>query len=586
VGSGTSQLQTPSPTLTTGVVFDAHVHIQSGRTGPLPFLWSQNSKLKDKDRDSIDKTLSGFAAQHFANITSGVGDSGKIQALPIADIAAWLRRDAGRAMEKKGKIGSSKYHRSFEVFSPSVAMTWDMEFAHVGGHEEFGGCRIYHEEGKDLVCYQRTSGSAQEKDGARRVLPKNEASLFMQWKDQIKQNESATSAYPFELPLMFFYDPRRYCLSQPPTPSSDPHKGHWAAPFSSIAGRGNSNQQGANVGFKVYPPLGCKPMDDRCPHLTDFYERCAKDKIPIMTHCSPGGAPTHENRFYYEIESDSELAEKYRQLQKLVDDVAMALSAQGAEQYCSLAENRSAVSFFADQHRISSDPKTVAKHLVYHMRKQRIDLPLEYFDREFVHPRAWRPVLDQCKKRGHDLRLCLAHFGGPEWVEGIGGEHRSDWVLEIIDMLREYPGLYTDIACFDTSKFRNEFVKAMRKKEYTHVKDRLLFGSDWYMSVLVLRGKNYDNYCREMFDMLEAIEKNLWVRCSLINPYTFYGFDDRNLVANMAGWYDRSTRENKLLKDTDRDDRTRLTDERKQKLLALHDEVSYLRHLLSPVKSK
>lgn len=103
-------------------------------------------------------------------------------------------------------------------------------------------------------------------------------------------------------------------------------------------------------------------------------------------------------------------------------------------------------------------------------------------------PSAWIPVLKEYK----DLKVCLAHFGGQtEWEHYIekGFDHQNtferdqNWMFQILELIGsgEYPNLYTDISytLFHFSKF-SPFLKLLL--EDSTLRDRVLFGSDFYMT--------------------------------------------------------------------------------------------------------
>lgn len=103
-------------------------------------------------------------------------------------------------------------------------------------------------------------------------------------------------------------------------------------------------------------------------------------------------------------------------------------------------------------------------------------------------PRAYVPVM----RAFPDLRLNLAHFGGDrDWkaylTDGFDPEdpqaREKNWVSLIADMIRsgEYPNLYTDIS-YTIFKFA-EYMPLLRLYlENDRMKDRVLFGSDFYMT--------------------------------------------------------------------------------------------------------
>jgi hypothetical protein len=99
---------------------------------------------------------------------------------------------------------------------------------------------------------------------------------------------------------MFHYDPRRWCQDSGSKFDKDSWAtGPWDFPFRFTATQKNA---GLFIGFKMYPPLGYKPLDKRLPNLERFYARCEEDGIPVLAHCSPGGMCTHEAKYYYQLD--------------------------------------------------------------------------------------------------------------------------------------------------------------------------------------------------------------------------------------------------------------------------------------------
>ncbi|MBD3345522.1 MAG: amidohydrolase family protein [Chitinivibrionales bacterium] len=117
--------------------------------------------------------------------------------------------------------------------------------------------------------------------------------------------------------------------------------------------------------------------------------------------------------------------------------------------------------------------------------QERLFTPEGYFWTNYVHPRVWRDVLNNFP----NLKLCLAHFGGDEWKRGLD----SDWITEIISLTEEFPNVYTDFSCWDLDDWKETFKSVLLNKQYSHLKEKILFGTDWYMTLIALRGKTTKN---------------------------------------------------------------------------------------------
>ncbi|MDD2319241.1 MAG: amidohydrolase family protein [Geobacteraceae bacterium] len=320
------------------------------------------------------------------------------------------------------------------------------------------------------------------------LASEQEVSVYEQWERQLLYTELATLKHPLKLLPMFHYDPRRW---QTYGVSGN------AYPFSQVRG-----DNALYLGFKMYTAQGYKPLDSRLPIMEDFYARCCRDRIPILNHCTPKGASTYEKREYpnfYHL-NDSE-ADKKKQK-------------EAAANKCDAED---------------------------------------YFDEHYVSPNAWKKLLDATvgfnnEKAGlcemvplKDLYLCLAHFGGPS-------EKGLKWNKQIIDMILEeavpqqpaedgkkppkaykYPNLYTDISSsFADEGFRDHFTTIIAKAGNERLRERILFGTDWYMTFSynpLTNSKNFRQYCEAAKECLDKIDRSLWPRFTQVNPYNFYRLD-------------------------------------------------------------
>jgi predicted TIM-barrel fold metal-dependent hydrolase len=286
-----------------------------------------------------------------------------------------------------------------------------------------------------------------------KLLGKEETELYEQWKKQVDNTELAVLAKPLRLLPLFHYDPRRW-QTQGNTGNN--------YPFAQVG------LSGLYLGFKMYTAQGYRPWDPRMPILKDFYRRCCIENIPIVNHCTPGGAPTFDLERYIDFRHP---------LDTMKDD---------------------------EQKKTSLDR-------------------IGYFNRHFVSPEAWRDVLDQQVggTRLKDLRLCLAHFGGND-------EQGHQWGVDILQMMRDFPNVYADISySFVYKGFRDYFRDKICKSEgfEQKIRHRILFGSDWYLTKL--EGVDYEEYCKTAKGFLDGFDTSLWFRFTQINPYAFYRLDWR-----------------------------------------------------------
>lgn len=285
-----------------------------------------------------------------------------------------------------------------------------------------------------------------------------ETKQYERWEKQLKYTELAVLKYPLKLLPMFHYDPRRWQV--------EGITGN-GFPLAQVTG------EGLYIGFKMYTAQGYRPFDSRLPILKDFYFKCSVGKIPILNHCTPGGAVTFEK-------------EEYINFKHLKDGLA-----DGKEKDGMTGE--------------------------------------AYYNKHFVSPDAWIKVLEATvnDRPLNDLYLCLAHFGGPT-DEGLA------WNKQIIEMIcsGKYPNLYTDISSsFASDEFRAYFKGIILDKKNTNLKrlkERILFGTDWYMTFVYsspISGMDFNEYCRTAKPFLDGFDTSLWPLFTQYNPYRFYRLD-------------------------------------------------------------
>jgi predicted TIM-barrel fold metal-dependent hydrolase len=171
-------------------------------------------------------------------------------------------------------------------------------------------------------------------------------------------------------------------------------------------------------GIKIYPRLGFYPNDAR---LLKIYEYAQSKNIPILSHCSRGGVYT-----------------------KKITTEMLKHPIRGIV------------------------PKTKPKD----------------FSHYFTEPQNYVPILE---KFPH-LKICLAHFGGnAEWDAYLdtawnpqNENQEPSWVSQIVAMMEKYDNLYTDISytLFHSDRYFPLLAIFLENKK---IKDRIMFGSDYYM---------------------------------------------------------------------------------------------------------
>ncbi len=379
-------------------------------------------------------------------------------------------------------------------------------------------------------------------------LPDQERDLFEDWAAQKEATLTAAIKHPLRYMPMYHYEPRRWSALDYPgqyqemktgaTPPDEAEKTdppydeprNWDEPFFDIA---TPVKPGTFVGFKMYTALGYKPLDPKLSKtLTAFYKRCEKDGIPVLCHCSPSGMYSHDRTFYFD-----------RELRPF------------RERY--MTHKRGWIKFWK--------------------KYENFDSVMGFYD-EFVRPSAWESqVLSTYKK----LKLCLAHFGGgsSEWKDWsddthnkrravimddpdgmtpispeqeekfIAGWYQDEaakpavgnpkrWIREIVDMMATYENFYTDISYHYVKDHKKQLKWLI--KTYPHIKERIMFGTDWYMTELedctihefVHNAKKALDEITKDLETETGIKDDLWLKFSRINPMKFYGI--RGIADNFA----------------------------------------------------
>lgn len=522
------------------LLVDAHMHIQSGRCSTLPFLRGALPVATTFDRTSLEWAGRKVGGGKEKMVNESATPTDKVGASFLAKVEE-LHREL-RPMKP--------YDLCADLFICCVAMTMDMEYAHLGG---YFGLRIYHpvyasesdqdQDGKP-VCYwyakPGTSGRIasgggspleapseqgetmdafkalkrkREKQGVAGYLfdaqgrkvqmvpircsiaktPDEEGDLYENWKTQQKLTIEATVAGKLRLLPMLHYDPRRW-------------QGGDSQAFSEVSAGG------LYLGFKMYTAQGYRPWDPRLSNLPGFYARCERAGTPIPNHCTPSGAPTYDREHYIHFTHPRDTAyddaQKRSSIQPHLDTLPIQDSGVPADDPDTPEEVKRERAAWRKAEREALEP-TLMPQAIQRAAK-------DYFNEHFVSPKAWREVLNKYPS----LRLCLAHFGGDTKVG-------REWGEEIIRMMEEeiapgkrrYPNFYADLSSsFAEEAFRNHF-KGLLARHPT-IADRVLFGTDWYLTLM--DNVTLLDYCKTAKSFLDGIDPTLWFRFTEENPYRFY----------------------------------------------------------------
>lgn len=131
---------------------------------------------------------------------------------------------------------------------------------------------------------------------------------------------------------------------------------------------------------------------------------------------------------------------------------------------------------------------------------------------KYADPETWLPVLD----RYPGLKVCFAHFGG-----GLD----QTWAASILKLMKDHPGVYSDIAFHRTPMEGDDKEKAYFTRMAEHLRDpvyreRVLFGTDFWLIRPRLSEPNHWRYFESRFD---REGKDFFRQIAEVNPQRFLG---------------------------------------------------------------
>jgi predicted TIM-barrel fold metal-dependent hydrolase len=185
-------------------------------------------------------------------------------------------------------------------------------------------------------------------------------------------------------------------------------------------------------GIKLYPPLGFFPFDER---FDEMYRYAEERGIPVLAHCTRGGV-----------------------------------------------YSRCKITADMRKHPITGDPLPG-------------DSNSEFTD-NYAHPANYQYVLEKFPK----LKICLAHFGGgDQWYKYLrdpwpAQETEESWLSIIMNLIRKYPNVYTDISYTAYDNNLHPFLKVL--VNMPELRRRILYGSDIYMVQLQETEREFSIYLR------------------------------------------------------------------------------------------
>lgn len=242
-------------------------------------------------------------------------------------------------------------------------------------------------------------------------------------------------------------------------------------------------------GIKMYPPLGFYPFD---PRLEKVYAYAQEYGVPVLTHASKGG-------IFYQGEH---IPLDFLEPLTFGGERARHTTVEGEE-----GEEMNFRNDLHDTHRFLG--KTWGKG-----RRN------EAFKLHFSNPTNYHIVL----KKFPRLKLCMAHFGGDDAIsqyiddEKAGRRDPLNWHHVICEILKAYPNTYADVSyALWRAKVWSRMSTCIDKPHdgQRDISDRILFGTDYYMTIQEESEVNLVNNFRK------AIGNERFKKIAVDNPRQF-----------------------------------------------------------------
>ncbi len=252
------------------------------------------------------------------------------------------------------------------------------------------------------------------------------------------------------------------------------------------------------VGLKIYPSMGFYGFDEK---LKETFEWAADNGVPVLSHCNYLGGIFNNDTSH--VKSSLNPMDVYSG--KLYADNFPGIHPPRYH------ENKN---FF--------------KKL---LGTQKNDANLNTCS-YFLEPAGFRTMINYFDKRPRKLKLCLAHFGGDAHIldefnskpaNNLFGMVQQNWCSQIIDLMKEYPGVYTDIsyAVSNENIHKPILEKHLNDPAYG---DRILFGTDFFLTEREMPERNDYEVFREkaMAKRLTNFDNRLaWDQIASVNTDKF-----------------------------------------------------------------
>lgn len=143
------------------------------------------------------------------------------------------------------------------------------------------------------------------------------------------------------------------------------------------------------------------------------------------------------------------------------------------------------------------------------------------------NPALWAPIL----KKHPNLKICFGHFGGAKYLTAQKIP-ASCWTRTILDLTTKFNGVYADIAYHSEpmdggAAEQNYFKNLSLLLQNPDYRDRILFGTDFFLSRQRLTEKNYWKY------FSKHLSENEFQQIAEDNPQRYLGLPGETQKASV-----------------------------------------------------
>ncbi len=265
------------------------------------------------------------------------------------------------------------------------------------------------------------------------------------------------------------------------------------------------------VGLKIYPSTGFYPFDAK---LMPVMAWAARNGVPVMTHCSYLGGIFNNDADFVKASLNP-----YDPYSRVYYDQPCYVSDHKKIRI----NNQRSCSYFLEPHAYES-------MIRYFIPPQR-----DWYESDGIYQQKrleYEKRLEEGLVNGNPLKICFAHFGSnqhmllehekdqgktgsPARYYGVLSDH--NWTAQIRNLMRRYPGVYTDISYSLTDHRIHPFIFNELRNPYYG--DRILFGTDFFMTER--EGKERNTYTDVKSKALKETNVsdagNAWEKLAMLN---------------------------------------------------------------------